>query len=114
MSDNKMFQVSTLQALALGYSRAVVNIGELMQHGDIGLGTFEDVSGAMIVLDGIATGQTKRKRSVSLTRKQGCLFRLLHSSMKTEAVSLTVWIAWKNSKNYSNFLEFQKRAVKAQ
>ena len=52
MSDNKMFQVSTLQALALGYSRAVVNIGELMQHGDIGLGTFEDVSGEMIVLDG--------------------------------------------------------------
>ena len=52
MSGNKMFQVSTLQALALGYSRAVVNAGELMRHGDIGLGTFEDVNGEMIVLDG--------------------------------------------------------------
>ena len=48
----KMFQVSTLQALALGYSRAVINVGELMQHGDIGLGTFEDVNGEMIVVDG--------------------------------------------------------------
>ncbi|MBR1751159.1 MAG: acetolactate decarboxylase [Ruminococcus sp.] len=50
--DKKMFQVSTLQALALGYSRAVIKVGELMQHGDIGLGTFEDVDGEMIVVDG--------------------------------------------------------------
>lgn len=48
----KMFQVSTLQALALGYSRAVITVSELMKHGCIGLGTFEDVNGEMIVLDG--------------------------------------------------------------
>ena len=47
-----MFQVSTLQALALGYSRGVVTVGELMRHGDTGLGTFEDVDGEMIALDG--------------------------------------------------------------
>lgn len=51
-NDKKMFQVSTLQALALGYSRAVIKVEELMQHGSIGLGTFEDVNGEMIVLDG--------------------------------------------------------------
>lgn len=50
--DNKMFQVSTLQALALGYSRAVIDADELMRHGNIGLGTFEDVNGEMIVVDG--------------------------------------------------------------
>ena len=48
----KMFQVSTLQALVLGYSRAVIRTEELMCHGDIGLGTFEDVNGEMIVVDG--------------------------------------------------------------
>ncbi len=52
MSDTKMFQVSTLQALALGYSRAVVSVGDLMRHGNIGLGTFEDVNGEMIAVDG--------------------------------------------------------------
>jgi acetolactate decarboxylase len=52
MSEKKMYQVSTLQALALGYSRAVVTVGELLEHGDIGLGTFEDVNGEMIVVDG--------------------------------------------------------------
>ncbi len=51
-STNKMFQVSTLQALALGYSREVINVSELLENGDIGLGTFEDVNGEMIVLDG--------------------------------------------------------------
>ncbi len=50
--DTKMFQVSTLQALALGYSRAVIDVDELMRHGNIGLGTFEDVNGEMIVVDG--------------------------------------------------------------
>lgn len=48
----KIFQISTLQALALGYSRAVVPVSELLKHGDIGLGTFEDVNGEMIVADG--------------------------------------------------------------
>lgn len=48
----KIFQVSTLQALALGYTRAVVTVGEMMKHGETGLGTFEDVNGEMIVIDG--------------------------------------------------------------
>ena len=40
MPQNRMYQVSTLQALALGYSRAVVSAGELLEKGDCGLGTF--------------------------------------------------------------------------
>ena len=52
MSNMKMYQVSTLQALMLGYSKAVVSVSELLDHGNIGLGTFTDVDGEMIVLDG--------------------------------------------------------------
>ncbi|MBQ8966642.1 acetolactate decarboxylase [Ruminococcus sp.] len=52
MKEHKMFQVSTLQALALGYSKSVVTVEELLSHGDTGLGTFEDVDGEMITLDG--------------------------------------------------------------
>ena len=48
----KMYQVSTLQALMLGYSRTVIRVSELLEHGNIGLGTFSDVDGEMIVLDG--------------------------------------------------------------
>ncbi len=52
MKESKMFQVSTLQALMLGYTKSVITVEELLKHGDIGLGTFEDVNGEMIVLDG--------------------------------------------------------------
>ena len=51
-SETKMFQVSTLQALALGYSKQVISVEQLMLRGDTGLGTFEDVGGEMIVLGG--------------------------------------------------------------
>ncbi len=50
--ENVMYQVSTLQALMLGYSRAVISAGKLIENGDTGLGTFEDVNGEMIVMDG--------------------------------------------------------------
>ncbi|MDO4893836.1 MAG: acetolactate decarboxylase [Eubacteriales bacterium] len=53
IKSNKIYQVSTLQALALGYSRSVVKVRELLEHGDTGLGTFENVDGEMIVLDGV-------------------------------------------------------------
>lgn len=49
---NRMYQVSTLQALALGYSKSVITAGGLIREGDTGLGTFEDVNGEMIVMDG--------------------------------------------------------------
>ena len=47
-----MYQVSTLQALAMGYTRGVVSVDDFLQHGDIGIGTFEGVDGEMILLDG--------------------------------------------------------------
>ena len=50
--SSKMYQVSTLQALALGYTRAVITIEELVKHGNTGLGTFENVDGEMILMDG--------------------------------------------------------------
>lgn len=53
-TESVMFQVSTLQALAMGYSRTVITVGELLRHGDTGLGTYEDVNGEMILVDGHA------------------------------------------------------------
>ena len=50
--ENKIYQVSTLQALALGYSKAVINVEQLLKQGNTGLGTFEDVNGEMIIMDG--------------------------------------------------------------
>ena len=50
--EQVIYQVSTLQALAMGYTRAVISVEEFLQHGNIGLGTYEDINGEMILLDG--------------------------------------------------------------
>ena len=50
--DNCLYQASTLQALMLGYFRKVTTVGEFLKHGNSGVGTFEDLDGEMIVIDG--------------------------------------------------------------
>ena len=51
-NDIKMYQVSTLQALAMGHTKSVIDVAELKKHGNTGLGTYEGVNGEMIVADG--------------------------------------------------------------
>ena len=52
--DNRdtLYQVSTLNALMLGYYDGVISVGDLLEAGDTGLGTFDTLDGEMIVLDG--------------------------------------------------------------
>jgi acetolactate decarboxylase len=47
-----LFQVSTAGALVEGISQGVVTVGELKRHGDLGLGTFADLDGEMVVVEG--------------------------------------------------------------
>ncbi len=49
-----LFQVSTTGALVEGIYDGVVSVGTLKEHGDFGLGTFADLDGEMVVLDGRA------------------------------------------------------------
>ena len=47
-----LFQISTSGALVAGvYSRAV-SVAKILDHGDFGLGTFAELDGEMVVLDG--------------------------------------------------------------
>ncbi|MCF0175326.1 MAG: acetolactate decarboxylase [Bacteroidales bacterium] len=48
-----VYQVSTLQALVAGYYYGVSTVGDVLAHGNIGLGTFDGADGEMIVLDGL-------------------------------------------------------------
>ncbi len=47
-----LYQVSTIQALTAGDYHSVIPVKELLKHGDTGLGTFENLDGEMIVLEG--------------------------------------------------------------
>lgn len=47
-----LFQVSTSGALVAGVYSGVVSVKDIMHHGDFGLGTFANLDGEMVVLDG--------------------------------------------------------------
>ncbi len=47
-----IFQVSTINALMEGIYDSVITVGDLLQYGDFGIGTFEGLDGEMVVLDG--------------------------------------------------------------
>ena len=47
-----LYQVSTYTNLAGGGYDGMVPVGELMHHGDLGLGTFDGLDGEMVVLGG--------------------------------------------------------------
>jgi len=49
-----LWQVSTIDALLAGVYDAAVPVGDVLSHGNVGLGTFEALDGEMVVLDGAA------------------------------------------------------------
>lgn len=52
LDHHSMFQVSTSGALVEGLYQGALTVGDLRRHGDTGLGTFEELDGEMILVDG--------------------------------------------------------------
>ena len=50
----KLFQYNTLGALMAGLYGGTMTVGELLEYGDLGLGTLDSIDGELIVLDGKA------------------------------------------------------------
>ncbi|MEI9951275.1 MAG: acetolactate decarboxylase [Pseudomonadota bacterium] len=53
-SFHTLFQVSTSGALVAGVYDGVLSVGSILDHGDFGLGTFADLDGEMVIVDGLA------------------------------------------------------------
>jgi acetolactate decarboxylase len=52
VAHHTVYQVSTATALVEGIYQGAVRVGTLREHGDLGLGTFENLDGEMVVVDG--------------------------------------------------------------
>ena len=52
LSQHSLFQVSTSRALVEGVLGGCITVEHLKHHGDFGLGTFDQLDGEMILLDG--------------------------------------------------------------
>jgi acetolactate decarboxylase len=53
-AEHELFQTSTVQALLAGAYDGDVTLDEILEHGDLGLGTLNGLDGELIVLDGQA------------------------------------------------------------
>ncbi len=73
-----IYQISTIDALLEGMYEGDLTIGELKQHGDLGLGTFNNLDGEMVLLDGI----------VYLVKADGVAYRM-NDSVKTPFAVVT-------------------------
>jgi acetolactate decarboxylase len=51
-AHHTLYQVSTATALVEGIYQGAVRVENLRQHGDHGLGTFEELDGEMVIVDG--------------------------------------------------------------
>jgi acetolactate decarboxylase len=49
--DHELFQTSTVEALVAGAFDGDTTLGEVLEHGDLGLGTLDGLDGELIVLD---------------------------------------------------------------
>lgn len=63
---HEYYQTSLLSALMGGVYDGDVSVGDLLQHGDFGLGTFNALDGEMIVLDGKAYRMTGDGRAAEV------------------------------------------------
>ena len=52
MEPVKLFQYNTLGALMAGLYGGSFTIKELLEHGDLGIGTLDSIDGELIVIDG--------------------------------------------------------------
>jgi acetolactate decarboxylase len=72
LEHHTIWQVSTSTAVVEGVSKGCLRVGELSEHGDFGLGTFDHLDGEGILLDGIcwqarADGSLSRAPDQELT-----------------------------------------------
>ena len=103
-SDGAMYQVSTLQALMLGYTKGVITAEELRKHGDTGLGTFQDVNGEMILLDHKVYRADQEGCVTEVDPQIGVPFAAAASLKGAEEITLTAAASVEDVKQQLNLL----------
>jgi acetolactate decarboxylase len=79
-----LFQVSISGALVAGVYDREISVKSILQHGDFGLGTFANLDGEMVVLDGRAYQVQGTGRVSEAGPEAGAPFAVVHFSPQTE------------------------------
>ena len=82
------FQFSTINALLQGICDGELTIGELLQKGQIGSGTFDALNGEMVIIDNRCFRITDRGTAEEVARDETTSFAAVASFPPTEGVAL--------------------------
>lgn len=111
--DDAIFQTSTIDALMEGVYDGNFTYGELKKHGDFGLGTFNDLDGEMIGLDGVFY-QVKSDGKVSVVPDDARTpFAAVTFFEPDESVELTEKLGCRELENYIESLLLSKNILYA-
>lgn len=84
-----VFQFSTLPALSLGLYDGEMTFGELLKHGDFGIGTFDALDGELVILNGKAWRVRADGRVSSVDNKTTTPFAIITRFAPGHTVNVT-------------------------
>lgn len=84
-----LFQHGTLSLLVPGLFEGTMTVGELLQHGNYGIGTVQDFNGELVVLDGHAYQVVESGAVNELSAEQSVPFATVHFDDPLEQVELS-------------------------
>ncbi|HXV33833.1 MAG TPA: acetolactate decarboxylase [Gaiellaceae bacterium] len=79
--DDSAFQTSTIGAVMDGVYHGDTTVGELREHGDLGIGTFDELDGEMVMVDG-----------TTYRIDAECRAHPAHDDARTPFATVTHWI----------------------
>jgi acetolactate decarboxylase len=68
--ENTIYLCAPVNALVEGLFEENILLGEVLEHGDFGLGTFDDLDGEMLILDGNCYQINAEGKVINVFRKK--------------------------------------------
>ncbi len=84
-ADGTLYQYSTIDSLLLGNYDGELTVAGLLEHGDVGLGTFNGLDGEMVLVDGIVYRINKRGEAETVTSASRTPFAVA-ARFKTDSI----------------------------
>jgi acetolactate decarboxylase len=96
------FQASTIGAVLDGVYHGDITVGELRQHGDFGLGTFDELDGELVLLDGVVYRMDPQ-----------CRAHVVADEVRSPFATVTRWVTKHSTdlKDLHTMEQFEKRAI---
>jgi acetolactate decarboxylase len=102
LEGDAAFQTSTIGAVLDGVYHGDTTVGELRQHGDFGLGTFDELDGELVMLDGTVYRMDPQ-----------CRAHVVADDVRSPFATVTRWVTKHSTdlEGLHNTEQFEKRAL---